>query len=244
MSDDFFSDETDPQAAEREQRRREREERRAKREEKDAGKAAAPAPVAAAPPPEVAAPPPTPPLPPRGASTSRPPGGPRSNRRRLGLVVGLAAVLLGIAAIAALAYKHFHKSTPPPAPVVLKTITVTIPEGYTRPQTAEVAKQEGLRRQLREGQRALQVPQPGQVRGQGRKGPRGLPLSRHLRTEEARQRRRTGAAAARRLQEPHRRGQHELRPLEEPDGLRRGHDRLDDRARGGQRRRPQEGRRG
>ena len=61
------------------------------------------------------------------------------------MAVGFAAVLLGIGAIAALAYKHFHKSTPPPAPVVLKTITVTIPEGYTRTQTAEVAKQEGLR---------------------------------------------------------------------------------------------------
>ncbi len=139
MSDDHA-------AAEREQRRREREERRAKREEKDAGKETAPAPVAAAPPPPAAAPPPTPPRSPRaGASASKAPKRPRSNGRRLGLAVGLAAVLLGIAAIAALAYKHFHKSTPPPAPVVLKTITVTIPEGYTRPQTAEVAKQEGLR---------------------------------------------------------------------------------------------------
>jgi UPF0755 protein len=122
-------------AAEREQRRREREERRAKRGEKnDAVPAAAPPPVATA-----AAPPPaTPP-------TSRePPKSPRSNGRRLGLAVGLAAVLLGIAAIAALAYKHFHQSTPPPAPVVMKTITLTIPEGYTRAQTAEVAKQEGL----------------------------------------------------------------------------------------------------
>ncbi len=133
----------DRAAAEREQRRREREERRAKREGKEVGKAAAPAPVAAAPPP-VAAPPPTPPLPPRGAPASKPSRGPRSNRRRLGVAVGLAAVLLGIAAIGALAYKHFHKSTPPPAPVVLKTITVTIPEGYTRSQTAEVSKQEGL----------------------------------------------------------------------------------------------------
>jgi len=146
MSDDFFGDEADPQAAEREQRRREREERRAKREEKDAGKTATPAPVAAAPPPPAAVPPPTPSRPPRAsASASRPPVGPRSNRRRLGMAIGLAAILLGIAAIAALAYKHFHKSTPPPAPVVLKAVTVTIPEGYTRSQTAEVAKQEGLR---------------------------------------------------------------------------------------------------
>jgi hypothetical protein len=118
----------DHAAAEREQRRREREERRAKREEKGA---------------PVAAPPPPPP--PQTPSAPKLPKRPRSNGRRLGLVIGLAAVLLGAAAIAALAYKHFHKSTPPPAPVVLKTITVTIPEGYTRSQAAEVAKQEGLR---------------------------------------------------------------------------------------------------
>jgi UPF0755 protein len=68
----------------------------------------------------------------------------RSSGRRIGVAVGLAAVLLGIAAIAALAYKHFHHSSPPP-PVVVRTITVTIPEGYSRAQTAEVAKQEGLR---------------------------------------------------------------------------------------------------
>jgi uncharacterized YceG family protein len=52
-------------------------------------------------------------------------------------------VFLGLAAIAALAYRHFHRSTPPP--VVVRTISVTIPEGYTRSQTAEIAKQEGLR---------------------------------------------------------------------------------------------------
>jgi len=134
MSDDFFPDDADPQAAEREQRRREREERRAKREE-------AGAPVAAPPPPSAtsAAPPA------RASSAPTHPKAPRSRGRLLGMALGLAAILLGIAAIAALAYRHFHKSTPPPAPVVLKTITVTIPEGYTRSQTAEVAKQEGLR---------------------------------------------------------------------------------------------------
>jgi UPF0755 protein len=148
MGDDFLSEDADPQAAEREQRRREREQRRAKREAKEGAKVTAPAPTAAPPPatPPVAAPPPTPPKQPgptrEGSEPRRPP---RSNGRRLGMAVGFAAIMLGIAAIAALAYKHFHKSTPPPAPVVLKTITVTIPEGYTRAQTAEVAKQEGLR---------------------------------------------------------------------------------------------------
>lgn len=161
----------DHAAAEREQRRREREERRAKREEKGAGKAAAPAPVAAAPPPPAAAPPP--PLPPRGASASRSPGGPGPNRRRLGLAIGLAAVLLGAAAIAALAYKHFHKSTPP-APVVLKTITVTIPEGYTRVQTAEVAKQEGLRGSYEKASVNSKYLNPAKYGGKGAKDLEGF----------------------------------------------------------------------
>ena len=124
----------DHAAAEREQRRREREERRAKREEKGA-------PAAAPPPPTPATPPPPPP---RASVVPKPPQRPRSNGRRLGFIAALVLVFIGVAAIAALAYKHFHKSTPPPAPVVLKTITVTIPEGYTRAQTAEVAKQDGL----------------------------------------------------------------------------------------------------
>lgn len=166
MSDDHA-------AAEREQRRREREERRTKREEKDAGKSAAPAPVAAAPPPPATSPP-TPPLPPRAAPASKPPKRPRSNGRRLGLVIGLAAVLLGAAAIAALAYKHFHKSTPPPAPVVLKTITVTIPEGYTRPQTAEVAKQEGLRGSYEKASVHSKYLNPAKYGGKGAKDLEGF----------------------------------------------------------------------
>ena len=52
-------------------------------------------------------------------------------------------MLLGCAAIAALAYRHFHRSTPPP--VVIKTVTVTIPEGYSRAQAAQLAKEDGLR---------------------------------------------------------------------------------------------------
>lgn len=148
MGDDFFSDDADPRAVERERRRREREERRAKREANEGAEATSSVPIAAPPPPSTAAPsaaapPPKQPGPAGEGSRPQPPR--RSNGRRLGMTLGLAAVLLGIAAIAALAYKHFHKSTPPPAPVVLKTITVTIPEGYTRTQTAEVAKQEGLR---------------------------------------------------------------------------------------------------
>jgi UPF0755 protein len=69
----------------------------------------------------------------------------RSTYRRRRIVAGVALLLgLGaIAAVAALAYRHFHHSAPPP--VVLKTTTVTIPEGLDRAQVAEIAKEAGLR---------------------------------------------------------------------------------------------------
>jgi cell division protein YceG involved in septum cleavage len=128
-------------AAEREQRRLEREARRAQREGAEPP-AAAPAPPAAAPAsPSAAA---TPPPGRATATAAQPPEGPRSSRRRLGFLAGLVIVFVGVAAIAALAYRHFHRESPPP-PVVIKTITVTIPEGQSRAQTAELAKQEGLR---------------------------------------------------------------------------------------------------
>jgi peptidoglycan lytic transglycosylase G len=128
----------DVAAAERERRRQEREERRRQREEKFAAKKKSPAAAAPAPP----SPPPPPSKPPKPKKAPRPKS-PRSRNRRLGIVLALAAIFLGIAAIAAFAYRHFHKSTPPP--VVVRTITVTIPEGLARTQTAEIAEQEGLR---------------------------------------------------------------------------------------------------
>jgi cell division protein YceG involved in septum cleavage len=63
-------------------------------------------------------------------------------RRRAALAVLVAVLVLG--GVAALAYRHFHRGTPPP-PVALKTITVTIPEGYSREQTAQVAREAGLK---------------------------------------------------------------------------------------------------
>jgi len=156
MSEDSLGDpfaDADPAAAEREERRREREERRRKRDQKRAAKEAA-APAATPPPP------PSPPEPrtveedfweepaeeAAAPSSSEPAdrgGGGSRRRRRMGMVVALAIVLAGIAAIAALAYRHFHRDTPPP--VVVRTVTVTIPEGYSRPQAAALAKQDGLR---------------------------------------------------------------------------------------------------
>ncbi len=66
----------------------------------------------------------------------------RSVRRRRLAAAAIAAAALAIAA-GVLAYRHFHRSAPPP--VVLKATTVTIPEGYSRPQAAAVVKEDGLR---------------------------------------------------------------------------------------------------
>jgi UPF0755 protein len=63
-------------------------------------------------------------------------------RRRVALAT-IAAALALLAVGAAAAYRHFHRSAPPP--VELKTTTVTIPEGLDREQTAEVAREAGLR---------------------------------------------------------------------------------------------------
>lgn len=67
----------------------------------------------------------------------------RRRRRRL-LFGGLAVALLALLAAAALAYRHFHNPAPPPEPE-LQTITLTIPEGYDREQTAELAREAGLK---------------------------------------------------------------------------------------------------
>lgn len=135
MSDDWlagdpFADPDDPAAAAREERRREREERRRRREPQGAG----PRVTTATPPParEAAQRDPAPP---------RPPGALRRHPVRVAAV--LAVMGLAVLAVAALAYRYFHRETPPP--VVLRTVTVTIPEGYSRAQTAALAREDGLR---------------------------------------------------------------------------------------------------
>lgn len=67
----------------------------------------------------------------------------KRRRRRL-LFAGLALAALAILAGAALSYRHFHNPPPPPTPE-LKTITLTIPEGYDRRQTAQLAREVGLK---------------------------------------------------------------------------------------------------
>jgi UPF0755 protein len=66
----------------------------------------------------------------------------RTTRRRRLAAVAVALTALAVLAAGALAYRHFHRDTPPP--VVLKTTTVTIPEGYSRPQTAALAREDGI----------------------------------------------------------------------------------------------------
>ena len=64
-------------------------------------------------------------------------------RRRLALL-GMVAAAIAVVVAGALLYKHFHRSSTP-APVVKSTVTVTIPEGYSRPQAAALAREDGLR---------------------------------------------------------------------------------------------------
>jgi cell division protein YceG involved in septum cleavage len=159
-------------AAEREQRRREREARRAKREGDDPPVAAPP--PAAEPPVPPRQPPAPPSPPPRASGNNGSPVRPRSNRRRLGVLAGLLVIFIGVAAIAALAYRHFHREDPPPAPVVIKTITVTIPEGETRAQVAEVAKQEGLRGSYEKASVHSKYLNPAKYGGKGAKDLEGF----------------------------------------------------------------------
>ena len=66
-------------------------------------------------------------------------------RRRLGALLGIAALAF-IAFVVVVAAKRLGGSEPPPAPPPKerKTVSVTIPEGYSRDQVAAVAKEAGL----------------------------------------------------------------------------------------------------
>jgi len=63
-------------------------------------------------------------------------------RRRLAAAL-IAVAALGVLAASALAYRHFNRNDPPPP--ALRTITLTVPEGYDRSQIAELAMDAGLR---------------------------------------------------------------------------------------------------
>ncbi len=68
----------------------------------------------------------------------------RQRRRRRLALAALAAVALLAGGAAVAAYAYLSRDEPPP-PEPLKTITLTIPEGYSREQTAELAREAGLR---------------------------------------------------------------------------------------------------
>ncbi|HWM64332.1 MAG TPA: endolytic transglycosylase MltG [Solirubrobacterales bacterium] len=67
----------------------------------------------------------------------------KQRRRRRLILGGLVATIL-LAAVAAAAYAVLSPEDPPP-PVPLRTITLTVPEGLSRAQTAELAREAGLR---------------------------------------------------------------------------------------------------
>jgi UPF0755 protein len=132
LDGDHMVDPSDPDAVAREQRRREREERRGGR-----------APVAAEPePPRPPAEPQSPSPPPVPPSSPPPPRG-RGRGRPLLIAAAIGAIGLAILAVVVVAIRYFDREPPPP--VVVKTITVTIPEGLSRAQIAEVAQEAGLK---------------------------------------------------------------------------------------------------
>jgi peptidoglycan lytic transglycosylase G len=65
----------------------------------------------------------------------------RQRRRRVVAVVAL--VLLGVAVMTGAIVYASRDQPPPPEP--LRTISLTVPEGYSREQTAELAREAGLR---------------------------------------------------------------------------------------------------
>jgi len=147
MSDDWLGDpfaEDDPAAAERERRRREREERRRQRQPRDETETIVPPP-----PPQEPPPPPRPRRadaweeePPAPPPPSYRPASSRRGRRVLA-TLALGLLLLGAAAAVA-AYRYLDRDEPPP-PQPMRTMTLTVPEGLSREQTAELAEEAGLR---------------------------------------------------------------------------------------------------
>jgi UPF0755 protein len=64
--------------------------------------------------------------------------------RRRRIVAVVALLLLGVALMVG-AVVYAGRDEPPPPEPPLRTITLTIPEGYSREQTAELAREAGLR---------------------------------------------------------------------------------------------------
>jgi uncharacterized YceG family protein len=84
------------------------------------------------------------------------------------IVVAIAAAF----AIRAL-YRHFQRSSAP-VPAVEKTVTVTIPEGYDRAQTAALAKEDGLRGSYEAASARSRYLDPAHYGGKGAKNLEGF----------------------------------------------------------------------
>ena len=101
-----------------------------------------------------------------------------------------------------------------------RTITVTIPEGLSRSETADVVEAAGIPGDYMAASEQYPGFDPDEYGAQGEsREPRGVPLPGDLRAEAERRREGTDRPAAERLHRQHRRGQHEVREVEEPDGL-------------------------
>ncbi|HVC07978.1 MAG TPA: endolytic transglycosylase MltG [Solirubrobacterales bacterium] len=69
---------------------------------------------------------------------------PTFRRRRRFALASTVLAACAVVIVGVLAYRHFHRPTAP-APAVPSTVTVTIPEGYSRPQAAALVRKDGLR---------------------------------------------------------------------------------------------------
>ncbi len=69
----------------------------------------------------------------------------RERRRRRRAVALIASVPLAVILMAAAIVYASRDQEPPPPEEPLRTITLTVPEGYSRAQTAELAREAGLR---------------------------------------------------------------------------------------------------
>ena len=118
------------------------------------------------------------------------------------------------------------------------------PRATARPDRRARRRGRGSRATTRRRSRSAEGLRPRQVRGRGRRQPRGLPVPGDLRPQAEVDRRGAGRPAARRLQAQHQAGRPHLRREEEPDRLRRPEHRLDDRPRGPGPRGARAGRRG
>ncbi len=189
MSEDWRGEDPfgaeDPAAAEREARRREREERRRKREEKEA-KSRKPEPVAAKP--TAPEPPPSPRTaeeefwdeepaatePAQGPPQAPPPppGPKRPRRSPWGLILTAIAVIAAIGLVVVI-YAYATRDEPPP-PEPVRTIMATVPEGYSRSQTAQLTRELKLRGDYEKATISSPYLDPAEYGGKGAKNLEGF----------------------------------------------------------------------